>query len=285
MGASAIKKSKSKSILNNIKSVYILEKIFDNISINKRFGIIKYNKKIQKKLGLSINDYSQLGMPIEIEIKPAIYEYGKFINIKEDNEKYYHIYFDDKSKEIKRNHLLKDEKVNKIKIIIEHQVKSFYELFSKCSCIKSINFKNFNRINIIDMGYMFNGCSSLKELNLSNFNTNYVKDMSCMFSGCSSLTNINLSNFNTQNVTNMNGMFNGCNLLIDLDLSNFNTKNVNDMWGMFYYCKSLINLDLSNFNTQNVTDMCLMFSDCNSLKKENIITKDDKILKEFDNKF
>ena len=115
MGASAIKKSKSKSILNNIKSVYILEKIFDNISINKRLGIIQYNKKIQKRLGLSINDYSQLNMPIEIEIK--INKYGKFINIKEDNEKYYHIYFDDKTKEISRNYLLKGKKVNKIKII------------------------------------------------------------------------------------------------------------------------------------------------------------------------
>ena len=124
-------------------------------------------------------------MPIEIEIKPAIYEYGKFINIKEDNEKYYHIYFDDKNKEIKRNHLLKDEKVNKIKIIIEHQVKSFYELFSKCSCVESINFKNFNRINIIDMGYMFFNCSSLKELNLSNFNTNNATNMKLILSGIS----------------------------------------------------------------------------------------------------
>ena len=76
------KKSKSKSILNNIKSVYILEKIFDNISINKRLGIIQYNKKIQKKLGLSINDYAQLHIPIEIEIKPTINKYGEFINIK-----------------------------------------------------------------------------------------------------------------------------------------------------------------------------------------------------------
>ena len=54
---------------------------------------------------------------------------------------------------------------------------------------------------------------------------------------------------------------------------------------MFFECSSLISLDLSNFNTQNVTDMILMFYNCNSLKKENIITKDDKILKEFTNKY
>ena len=135
------------------------KKIFDNISINKRLGIIQYNKKIQKKLGLSINDYSQFYLPIEIEIKSTINKYGKFINIKKDNEKYYHIYFDGKSKEIKRDFLLKGEKVNKIKIIIENQVKSFYKLFDNCSCVESINFQNFNRINIIDMSGMFYNCS------------------------------------------------------------------------------------------------------------------------------
>ena len=208
MGASATKNSKS--ILNNIKSVYILEKIFDNISINKRLGIIQYNKKIQKKLGLSINDYSQLYLRIEIEIKPAINKYGKFINFKKDNEKYYHIYFDDKRKEINRDYLLDNEKVNKIKIIIGHQVISFRKLFCNCSCVESINFKNFNTNNIIDMSWMFSGCSSLKEINLSNFNTNNVKDMSWMFSGCSSLKELNLSNFNTNNVNSMSSMFYEC---------------------------------------------------------------------------
>ena len=47
---------------------------------------------------------------------------------------------------------------------------------------------------------------------------------------------------------------------------------------MFYDCNSLTNLNLSNFNTQNVTDMSWMFIGCNSLKKEKIITKDNKIL-------
>ena len=36
------------------------------------------------------------------------------------------------------------------------------------------------------------------------------------------------------------------------------------------------------YNTQNVTDMSLMFDGCNSLKKKNIITKDKKILDEFE---
>ena len=47
---------------------------------------------------------------------------------------------------------------------------------------------------------------------------------------------------------------------------------------MFYECRSLTNLNLSNFNTQNVTDMSGMFYGCKSLKKEKIISKDNKIL-------
>ena len=87
--------------------------------------------------------------------------------------------------------------------------------------------------------------------------------------------------FNTQNITNMKSMFYNCKSLTNLDLSNFNTQNVTDMRSMFYNCKSLTSLDLSNFNTQNVTDKGWMFFGCELLKKENIITKDKKLLKEF----
>jgi len=49
---------------------------------------------------------------------------------------------------------------------------------------------------------------------------------------------------------------------------------------MFYECYKLININLSNFNTQNVTNMRGMFLACRSLKKENIITNDEKILQQ-----
>ena len=84
-----------------------------------------------------------------------------------------------------------EDKVTKIKIIIDYQVKSF-SLFYKCECIESINFKKFYRDNITDMSWMFRGCSSLKELNLNNFNTNNVTDMSYMFYECRSLKELNL---------------------------------------------------------------------------------------------
>ena len=102
-----------------------------------------------------------------------------------------------------------------------------------------------------------------------------------MFYNCHLLTILDLSNFNTQNVINMSCMFFNCNSLTYLNLSNFNAQRVTDMSGMFYNCHLLTNLDLSNFNTQNVINMKSIFYGCNSLKKNNIITKDNKILSFF----
>ena len=39
-----------------------------------------------------------------------------------------------------------EDKVTKIKIIIEYQVKSFEKLFYECNCIESTYFKNFTEI-------------------------------------------------------------------------------------------------------------------------------------------
>ena len=47
---------------------------------------------------------------------------------------------------------------------------------------------------------------------------------------------------------------------------------------MFQSCNSLKDINLSNFNTQNATNMSGIFFNCYSLKKENIITNDNKIL-------
>ena len=115
-------------------------------------------------------------------------EYGKFINILDEEKEYYHIYFDNSNEEIKRNYLNENEKVKIIKIIIDYQVKSFKQLFENCKYIKSIFFKKFYRINITDMSYMFSFCSSLKELNFSNFKANNVTNMESMFFRSPSLT-------------------------------------------------------------------------------------------------
>ena len=45
------------NILNGIKSKYILAEIFKNLSKDKYFKIINYNKNIQQKLDLQLTDY------------------------------------------------------------------------------------------------------------------------------------------------------------------------------------------------------------------------------------
>ena len=147
-------------IIENIKSIYILSKIYSIMSKKKKLEIVKYNKRIQNRLNLSVKDYkeySETFTPIEIEIIPAKGKYDNFINIDENDKLYYHIYFNDNKEEIKNKYRINEEdgetkheyyfeeedKVTKIKIIIDYQVKSFKELFYKCECIESINFKKF----------------------------------------------------------------------------------------------------------------------------------------------
>ena len=206
-------KIESKDLFKNLKSNYIFKKLFHNLLKKKSLDIIKYNKKIKERINISIKDYkeySEIYSSIEIEIKPVNNKFGNFINMNENDKKYYHIYFNDNKEEIKRNYLNENENVTKLKIIIDFQVKSFYELFYNCECIEYIYFNKFYRNNINNMGFMFWGCSSLKELNLSNFNTNNVTNMYYMFYECSTLKELNLSNFNTNNVILMGGMFDGC---------------------------------------------------------------------------
>ena len=182
-------------------------------------------------------------------------------------------------------------------------------MFWNCKSLTSLNLSNCNTKNVITMRQMFSGCKSLTSLNLANFNTKNVTDMSSLFFNCEKLKEIKLQNCNTENVIDMSSMFSYCELLKDIDLSNFNTKKVINMSTMFSHCKSLLNLNLSNFDIQNVTHMIEMFCECKSLKKLNLskfdtqnvinmngmfngcnllkinslITKDKKILYEFEN--
>ena len=276
----------SNNKLRNIKSNFILKVFFSHFHELKTFELIKYNKYIQKRMNININDYKtccEKYSSIEIEIIPIIpqkKENGQFMNIKKEDEEYYHIYFNNNKKdEIKRTYLKKNDKVSKINIIIDYQVKSLSGLFHFCDCFESINFKKFSRNNITDMSNMFLGCSKLKELNLTSFNTDNVITMGWMFSDCSSLKVLNLSNFNTNKVTNMGNMFFCCSSLKELNINNFNTNNVTDMSDMFYGCSSLIKLNITNFNINTETNVSFMFGEClNELKSK--IKKQFKNIKE-----
>ena len=241
--------AKSKNKLFNIKSNYIMKKLFNYMSKKVLLKIIKNNMNMQKRLNININnykDFSEKFSSVELEIIPAQNKYGSFIKIKEEDKNYFHIYFNDNKEEVDKTKINEEDNVSKINIIINYQIESFYELFDYCTCIESINFKKFYRDNITNMNRMFCYCSSLKEINLSNFNTNKVTNMSYMFYECSSLKELNLSNFNTNKVTNMKGMFNGCIALKELNLSNFNTNKVTNMTGMFGRCAHELELKIRN---------------------------------------
>ena len=187
------------SYIQNIKSKYILKKIFDNINKERVLKLINYNKNIQNKLEIGLNDYKNEFMKvikIEIFIKNNIRK-GKFINYIVDENKY-HIYFDEETNERNINCLSNENWAKNVKIVLNIEGISLKGLFKDCECIEKINFIKFNKDDIIDMSYMFYGCLSLNEVNLSNLLTNKVKDMSFMFYKCQSLTELDLSKFNIQ---------------------------------------------------------------------------------------
>ena len=102
------KLDKSFGKYENIKSKYILQKVFDNLEKKRTLEIVKNNKNIKKRINLNINDYKEYSekySSIEIEIKPVNNISGKFINIKEEDKKYYHIYFNNNKEEIKRKYI------------------------------------------------------------------------------------------------------------------------------------------------------------------------------------
>ena len=201
---------KINNFLKKIRSKYILKQIFDNLKENKLLEIIRYNKNIQNKLNKKLIDFIKEYSKIVIEIIPKENEFGKFISIPKRYESYYHIYFDDNKEEIKKKRLIKNENIFKIKVILDYKIKSLYNLFYNCKCIKKISFIKFKRKDIVDMRGMFCGCSSLEKLDLSNFNTINVTKMDGMFGRCLFLNELNLSNFNTNKVTDMNHMFYFC---------------------------------------------------------------------------
>jgi len=162
------------------------------------------------------------------------------------------------------------------------KVQNMGKMFNRCKSLANLNISNFNTENVTNMQFMFWKCKSLLKLDLSNFNTEKVENMQGMFSKCKKLESLNVSNFNTEKVTNMIEMFHACRSLEILDLKSFNIKNVSNMLGIFSDCKSLIKIDLSNFDTNHLEDVNWLFSECDKLKKNNVITKDERILKTFD---
>ena len=104
----------------NIKSDYFIQNLFDNIQKRISLEIIKYNINIQKRINININnykDFSEKYSSIELEIIRIQNKYGPFINIKKEDKKYFHIYFNNNKEEIKKTELNEEDKVSKINIV------------------------------------------------------------------------------------------------------------------------------------------------------------------------
>ena len=90
--------------LRKLKSDYFIQKFFEYMTERKLLETIRYNKNLQKRINISINHYkaySEKYSSIELDIIPLKGKYGQFININEEDKKYFHIYFNDNKK--KRN--------------------------------------------------------------------------------------------------------------------------------------------------------------------------------------
>ena len=265
-------------MLDNIKSLYIFKKVIDFIPKRKYLEVFIRNKKLQKKLNISIDTYIKYYNQIEIEIIPDCeneYEYKwDFINIKKESDKsFYHIYFNESNEEIKRNYINKNEKISKIKVIIDMEEKLLSHLFSGCDMVKEIRFIKFNRTDFTDYSEMFCNCEKLNNLDISKLKTDNIKTMTYMFFNCKNLKNLDLSNFKTDKLRNISYMFFRCSSLKSLDLSNFNTNNVKRMEYSFSDCISLKELNISNFVFNEHNNVEYMFSNCSEELKDKIKNK------------
>ena len=268
-----IEKLDTQTVYNSYKNY---EKEVNSNKNNKIIGEITISVFDIKERTQIINSFENVKELNNYKNKENDWKYENKKEI-EDNIQ---IRINDEIKNFRYYYRFKKQGTYKIEYIFKNPLTKTNHMFFGCKNIIKLDFSNFDTSQVTNMSNMFYNCNSLKKINLANFNTENVDNMSSMFSFCNSLLNLNLSFFNTQNVTDMSYMFIDCNSLLNLDLSNFNTENVVNMSYMFSGNRKLTDLNLSNFNTQNtnsITDD--MFYDCNLMKK-NVITSDEKIVKE-----
>lgn len=138
------------------------------------------------------------------------------------------------------------------------------------SYLPSIDIRNFDTRNVVDMQYTFAGLKNVKHLDLHGFDVSKVNNIGAIFSGNPTLVSLNLANWQLDSIHAMDSLFAGMHALTDLNLTGFTTKNVTDMHHMFTECHALTALDLSSFDTSRVTDMNNMFRDNFALKNLNL---------------
>ena len=119
--------SKTLNIFESIKSKYILKRIFKYLSETKLLKIIKYNKILQNKLEINIDDYKNISkIIIELEMLP-----------------------DHDGIHTKAYKKIKFVKFSRKDIV------DMSSLFHFCIFLQEIDFSYFNTENVINMESMF----------------------------------------------------------------------------------------------------------------------------------
>ena len=101
----------SNNKLIKLKSYYFIQNFFGYMTERKSLEIIRYNKSIQKRIDININHYkaySEEYSSIELDIIPMKDEYGKFININEEDKNIFiYTLMTIKKKKLKIHHYMK----------------------------------------------------------------------------------------------------------------------------------------------------------------------------------
>ena len=111
-----VEQIKIKNKFEKVKNDNFIEKLFNNMQKKRLLNILIYNKNMKKRININSDDYKEYSetyssIEIEIEIKPVVNKYDKIINFKREDEKYYHIYFNNDKEELKRNYINKREEI------------------------------------------------------------------------------------------------------------------------------------------------------------------------------
>ena len=137
---------------------------------------------------------------------------------------------------------------------------SMYGMFYGTTDLMELDLQSFNTSKVTTMNIMF-GYSGIKTIELKNLDTTNVVDMRGMFWHCQNLTNIDLSTLNTSNVTSMRAMFMGCSNLTEVNLCSFDTSKVTIVQDMFSYTDKLNAVYVgNNWNLSNAITANMFFS-------------------------
>ena len=89
-----------------------MKEVFDYISNGTLLRLVHHNKKLQNKLELSNEDFRKYSNQIVIDIMPdPLFPFDSAIINSIGNPSFFHIYFNEESKETKRNYIDKDSKL------------------------------------------------------------------------------------------------------------------------------------------------------------------------------